>query len=117
MLFAAIGRTTQTNNKFGLDASGRVLTHDSGVNFDPDARVLLGLAHQQHLLTEHPLVLGHVLTRHPQTPWEKRRERRGGGERGGGEREREGEEREGEREDNKREGESKEDNRRKERKD
>ena len=111
MLFAAIGRTTQTNNKFGLDASGRVLTHDSGVNFDPDARVLLGLAHQQHLLTEHPLVLGHVLTRHPQPPWDKRMERPGGGDSGGVERESEGVEREGERDDNQREGESKEDKR------
>lgn len=44
-----------------------VTIHDSGVDFDFDADVLVGLAQQQHLLTQNSLLLGHVLARHLQT--------------------------------------------------
>lgn len=59
------------------------LTHDSGVNFDPDADVVAGLAQQQHLLTENPLLQGQVLTRYLQaslktTQTHTVRERQGG---------------------------------------
>lgn len=52
------------------------LTHDSGVNFDFDADVLVGLAQQQHLLAQDSLLLRHVLARHLQASWETWRERK-----------------------------------------
>lgn len=45
------------------------LTHDSGVNFDLDADVIVALAQQQHLLAQHPLLLGHVFARHLEASW------------------------------------------------
>lgn len=44
-----------------------VTIHDSGVNFDLDTDVLVGLAQQLHLLTQNSLLLRHVLARYLQT--------------------------------------------------
>lgn len=49
------------------------LTHDSGMNFDFNTNIL-GLAQQQHLLTQNSLLLGHVFTCNLQTSWRVERQ-------------------------------------------
>lgn len=49
------------NKEAALSCRYNNLTHDSGVNFDPDADIVVGLTEQQHLLTQNSLLQGQVL--------------------------------------------------------
>lgn len=49
------------------------LTHDTSMNFNLHTCVLFALTENLHLLTHHPLLMGHIFTCHPQTSWRQTR--------------------------------------------